>query len=734
MKKIAGMLITVLIIIFGICGCATGDGGGVFSDASKEDARDSYLCVVNTQLVAERGEEEAGNGKSSSFLGDGRAFRFIDYFLGNRNESYTEIVAADSKGGLHSWKSPFGENGYIVGAGHIAGSDGFATLLFQYVESEEAKYQYSIEKRSANGDIVDSIALEYLSSSEYSEVAETVAVDIDGYIHMAGASGVDSRMDYQVVSPRGELLRAKPFEQCSFVRLITLPDGRIACDFREHKDGGQYHHWVEWTNTRTGEEELLFEYDESSEDGKDRIQAVNVFDEERLIYANAEGVFLCDYSFRERNRICTWSKQGIAQALVDQISATQDGAISVLLNTQRGIFFLFLEPAPDKVYEIELATAHGATIYYEAVAQFNKRHPQYNIVIREDYDRTALLTKLMAGDGPVLVGSDLVPFAEQKKLWEPLDTVYEKSGILDELNSAAVRLASIDGLLYGVVSDFYLTTLATGAAEADWDYDTFVKCVENSGELQYIVDNALGESNVWIALSLFDNGREDSFYVNADGEPEFDTQEFRKVLNLIDTYGPDSASVPYVEGLQEGRVLCNYIQIFHPQDLIFYRDTYGDGVKLTGFPSVDGARNRLQSSHILAMRKTASETEKEIATEFMKLLLSYDTQLTMSKDDNFLLSVRTDVLSEQINSVSEGTLLSAPCFDRSFYLDEPDNEKNRKELLELIEKSVPCHESSDRYRDILEEEFENYFSGEITADMLIERLSNRVGLFFEETE
>lgn len=609
MKKIAGMLITVLIIILGICGCATGDGGGVFSDASNEDARDSYLCVVNTQLVAERGEEEAGNGKSSSFLGDGRAFRFIDYFLGNRNESYTEIVAADSRGALHSWKSPFGENGYIVGAGHIAGSDGFVTLLFQYAESEEAKYQYSIEKRSANGDIVDSIALDYLSSSEYSEAAETIAVDIDGYIHMAGASGVDSRMDYQVVSPMGELLCAKSFEQCSFVRLITLPDGRIACDSREHKDNGQYHHLVEWTNTRTGEEELLFEYDESSEDGKDRIQAVNVFDEERLIYANAEGVFLCDYSFRERNRICTWSKQGIVQALVDQISAAQDGAIFVLLNTQTGIFFLFIEPAPDKVYEIELATAHGATIYYEAVAQFNRRHPQYNIVIRED-----------------------------------------------------------------------------------------------------------------------------SFYVNADGEPEFDTQEFRKVLNLIDTYGPDNASVPFVEGLGEGRVLCNHIQIFHPQDLLFYRDTYGDGVKLTGFPSVDGARHRLESTHILAMRKTASETEKEIATEFMKLLLSYDTQLTMSKDDNFLLSVRTDVLNEQIDSVVEGTLLSAPGFDRSFYLDEPDNEKNRKELLELIEKSVSRHESGDSYRDILGEEFEDYFSGEITEEMLIERMSNRVGLYFKETK
>lgn len=744
MKKTAGMLIPVLVIVLGICGCATGNGGGVFSDsskkeaASKEDAAEnSYISVVKAQLVAERGEEEVGNGKSSCFLGEGKAYRFIDYYLEPWNESYTEIVTADSQEALHSWKSPFGEpgygkTGYIVGAGHIAGSDGFVTLSFQYPESEGEEFRYSIEKRSANGDIVDSIELDYLSSSEFSEVAETIAVDRDGYLHMAGAPDVDSRMDYQVVSPEGELLHTKSFVQYRFVRLITLPDGRIACDSREHKGGDQYHHLVEWIDTRTGEEDLLFEYDECSEDGKESIQAINVFDEERLIYSTANGVFLCDYSFRERNRLCTWANQGFANPMVVQISAAQDGSISVLLMYRRSLFFLILEPVPDDVFEIELATSYGGTIYYEAVAKFNRRYPQYNIVIREDYDRTALLTRLIAGDGPVLIGSDLVPFEEQKKLWEPLDTVYEESGILDSLNPAAVSLASIDGSLYGIVSDFFISTLATGAAEEDWDYDTFVKCVENGGELQYIVDNALGGSNVWIALSLFDNGPEDSFYLNADGEPEFDTQEFRKVLNLIDTYGPDNASVPFVEGLRERRVLCNNIHIFHPQDLYFYREAYGEGVKLAGFPHADGARHRLRSYHILAMRKTASETEKEIAAEFMKMLLSYDTQLAMSKDDNFQLSVRTDVLNEQIDSIVEGTRLSAPCFDGVFYLEEPDSEGIRKELLELIEKSAPWSENSDSYKDILSEEFHEYFSGKITEDMLINHLNNRVGLYFKE--
>lgn len=738
------MTMIAVVLSFCICGCAAGNDGTVSSDALAEaDSGDSYTCVVNTQLEAERGEEEAGNGRSSSFLGNGRAFRFIDYFLGQRENNYTEIVVADSNGLSNSLKWPFGEDGYTVGAGSAAGSDGFVTLFNQFPESEGGEYQYIIEKRGVDGKVKETVPLNFLSSPEYKETAfsivmetESIAVDIDGYIHMAGTPCQDDRMDYRVVSPEGELFWVKQFDQYSFVRLIALPDGRIACDSQEYKDIRQYHHKVEWIDTQTGKEKLLFEYDDNDEYRKHQIQAVNLFDDEKLIYADAGGVFLCDYSFQNSEKIYTWSRHGIIQPWIENISVSEDGAISVLMRNTKGLFFVLLGPAPEEVFEIELAVSSGSTIYYDAVLEFNKRHPEYNIVIRDDYDKTALLTRLMAGDGPVLIGSDLVPFEEQKKLWEPLDKVYEELGILDKLNSAAIKLASIDGSLYGIVPDFSIRTLVTGAEETDWDYDAFIKCIENSGELKYIMDNALGESDAWIAVSIFDHGREDSFYINAEnGELKFDTEEFRNVLKLIDLYGCDKVSVPFVEGIKEGEVLCNNISISHPKDLIFYRHTYGDDVNIVGFPGESGAKNLLRSPHILAIRQTASDRDKEIAVEFVKMLLSYDMQLKMSKDDNFLLSVRTDVLEEQINSVSKGTWLTSVCFDDyGFYLGEPDNEKNGKELMELIEKAVPDYEHSNDYRDILYEELEDYFSGEITEDMLIDHLNNRVGLYLKETQ
>lgn len=745
-KRSFGTWLMVLVYSFALCSCTPGTGGLPSSDflAEEPSKDDSYVCVVDTLLEAGRGEAEADNGRSSEFMGYHRAFRYIYYYMDTYADSYAEMVIADSNGFESSLTWPAEETGYMLGAGHVAGSDEFVTLSFCYPKENEGEYEYTyfLEKRGVDGKVKETVPLDFLSSPEFQEIPKSVAVDGNGCIHMAGAPRMDDRTDYRMLSPSGEILAVKQFDRYSFMRFVTLPDGKIAYDSREYKDfndgtgqNRQYHHRVEWMDAETGEENLLFEYDELGEQGQVQVQAANVFDDQKLIYANAEGVFLCDYSFANPERIYTWSLHGFGNPSLYEISVDESGAISIFMKRNGGLHFCILVPAPEEVHEIELATLPG-NIYGEAVLEFNKRHPEYRIVIKDDYDKTALLTRLMAGDGPVLIDSGLVPFAEQKKLWEPLGKTYEELGILDKFNSAALHLASIDGELYGIVSDFYLQTLLTEADATDWDYDAFIECIENGSNLQYLMDNELGEGKTWVAISVLGRSVEDSYYVDAEsGELYFDTEEFRNVLKLINQYVPDQTPVPYMEGLKEGEVLCNHFYIHKPKDLIFYRSTYGDDTNIVGFPGKSGAKHLLKSSNILAIRKTASDQDKEVAKEFAKMLLSHDMQLKMTKDDNFNLSARTDVLEEQINAVKKGEWVSgvSPLGSyKGFYVEEPDNEKNGRELKELIEKSEPYYGDGNDYLNILEEEFSEYFSGRITEDMLIDHLNNRVGIYLKE--
>lgn len=744
MKKRYGMLLIALFFSFAICSCSRGSGEAPSSgfDGKEPSKEDSYVCVVDTLLEAGRGEAEAGNGRTSEFLGSNRAFRYIHYYMDTYADSYTEMVIADFDGFANSLTWPVEETGYTLGAGHVAGSDEFVTVSFRKPDSKEGEYIYFLEKRCVDGKVKETVSLDFLSSHEFQEIPKSVAVDGKGYIHLAGTPQMDDRTDYRILSPDGEIFAVKPFDKYSFMRFITLPDGRIACDSREYQDflketgqDRQRHHRVEWMDVETGEEKLLFEYDELDAQGKVQVQAVNVFDEQKLIYANAEGVFLCDYSFANPERIFTWSSHGFGKPPLHDISVDESGAVSVFMRRNGEVYFSVLVPAPEEVYEIELATT-VANPYGEAVLEFNKRHPEYRIVIKDDYEKMALLTKLMAGDGPVLIDSGLVPFAEQEKLWEPLGKTYEELGILEKLNPAALRLASIDGELYGIVMDFYLQTLLTMAPESDWDYDKFLACLENGGNLKYITDNELGENKTWAAITLLGRSMEDSYFVDAEsGELYFDTEEFRKVLKWIDQYVTEQTPVPYVEGLREGEVLFNHFLILKPEDLIFYRKTYGDDANIVGFPGKNGSKNLLKSSNILAIRKTASDQDKEVAIEFAKMLLSYDMQLKMTRDCNFHFSVRTDVLEEQINAVKTGEwvyVVSPLDSYQGFYIEDPDNGKNGRELKELIEKSEPYYEDGDDYVNILEEELSEYFSGKITEDMLIDRLNSRVGLYLKE--
>lgn len=741
MKKKLVSLLMALFFSFLLCSCASKKPAGMTDEPG-------YVCDADIQFWTYDINEFPY--ASMQFLGTNRAFKFsVYYFPDKKEDSYTELITVDSNESLNSLTWAYNDKETIVSSGHMVGTSGFVTLAVCRSENEEGKDQCVLQKREADGTVTETISVDCLDPTVllYNHASRTIIVDGNGYIHMAGVPLSYDMTDYYVLSSDGDMIATMHFEKSSFMRFITLPDGRIACDSRESAGSAneagsmQYHHKVELMDTQTGQESVLFEYDELDKEGKNRIQAVNVFDDDRLVYADSEGVYFSDYSFTESRQIYSWRDQAISFPDIYDVSSDENGTISVLMNRDGSLYLHHLVPKPENVREIELAVSWGADAYSEAVMEFNKRHPEYRIVIRDDYDETALLTRLIAGDGPVLVDSSLVPFDEHETLWEPLGQIYEESGIRDSLNSAVLKLASIDGEVYGIVSDFFVETLITGADETDWDYDRFLQCMEKGSGLRYIMNNGMVNSaKLWIAVDLFDNGIENSFYMDAEsGELKFDTEEFRTLLRLIDKYGPGDrygsgqSLVPYVEGLREGEVLCNFIYINSPSDLIFWRKTCGDYANIVGFPDNTGAKHRLVGAHVLAIRKTASDADKTIAAEFAKMLLSYEVQRKMTRSPNFHLSVRTDVLEEQIHSVKKGDWVTITSFgteDLGFYLEEPDNEENGRVLKEILENSEVFHDEG--YKGILAEEFYSYFMGEITEDMLIEHLNNRVGLYLKE--
>ena len=99
---------------------------------------------------------------------------------------------------------------------------------------------------------------------------------------------------------------------------------------------------------------------------------------------------------------------------------------------------------------------------------------------------------------------------------------------------------------------------------------------------------------------------------------------------------------------------------------------------------------------------------------------------------NFGLSVRKDVLEEQINSMSKGTSVGIYGFDQIVIGDNMNIELDGKTLHDLLDKAKPIRYFPLELRNILYEELEAYFADAITEDMLIEHLESRVGLYLGE--
>lgn len=540
-------------------------------------------------------------------------------------------------------------------------------------------------------------------------------------------------------------------EDCSFEKFIPVNEGRIAFETKEapanaaNQENGQYLHKISLFDESVDAVILLYEYDEIDREGKNRIDATGVLDSERLIYATNAGLYLADYSFGNSVQISSYDTQafGASPRVISMIRDDSEGFWVLMERILTGGAKPYLQhysKPSDQIQTIEMALdmTAGADIYSEAIVEYNKEHPDKKIVVKSDYDPTALRTKLISGDGPVLVDSSLLSFAGNEDMWEPLDSLYGEDGVAGNISEEVKGLLSVNGKSFAVSVDYYINTMASSVIGDDMSYSRLLLYLSENTNIKYLMDNELvPDVSVWLAMGMFGGNTDDSFFIDEEtGETRFESDDFDTMLAAIDALSPKGGEVRYFEGMESGEVLYNFVGINTPIDLFFWNEMSKQGIDIVGIPKNNGAKNELCISHSLMIRKSASADEKEIAMEFLKMLLSKEMQLKMTRSSNFHLSIRNDVLAEQIRTVKKGDLISMSFFvtERDFFVENPDYFEVESFWNRIMADSVSGIHADTGYKSILNEEFEDYFRGNITRDMLKDHLENRVNLYLREQE
>lgn len=729
-KKLISFFVIIMFIFGSACGTEVEDSSSSVDVSAIENLEnldnslDPYSCILDELVEVNESEGSIDGGNEALFLGKDRAFRYKSHLFENYDECYDEISIVDSYGGKSNvCLTP----ATMIRCGYAGDFSGFFALD---VGLEDSIYIYSLRKITTNGIIEKSIELPFLDSDIFTS-SVYVAADTQDNIFIMKRKSNENTYDIYVLNEEGEIQVNESITNKEFYCFKIFGDGRVAIvvgDSIDLTDGNKLTYYC--FNKEKKEIELLCEYD-----SKYSFQGVNYYDSDTYINVGSQGVFLCDTNMDIIETLYLWENHDMRVSKVRDVSCFDD-KVGVLYEDEVGVHYLVLQPTENvvEVQKIQLAVPQGnRSKYAAAVRLFNSTHPSCHIEMVDDFTETSLLTEISSGKGPVLISSELVDFVSHVNLWEPLDDVYGQLEISDELNEAAMKLGSIDGKLYGIVTDFAIETMVTGCDYPNWDYEQFISEIKKDG-VESIAGSGYDEASV--ATFIFDHGVDDSYYIDSfSKETLFDTDEFRALMLLIKEKAYKENEDTFEEKrINDGKDLCTTIYVRKPEEMILYNKLFGEGINITGFPGNDGPLSFLHSMSTIAIRKNASKEEKEVAFAFANTLLSYDAQLSLSEDISAGMSVRKDVYEERINTVKEGTRAFLAVGNHGeMEIDEaPDNAANKELLDELIGKSTPGYFGEDKYKDILFEEFKRYFSDAITLDKLIDNLTSRVGIYIKE--
>ena len=698
--------------------------------AGKDNSLDIYSAAARVPLQTEKPENAIEGGRGSCLAASG-VWHFQKHLFESPAECWDELIFVTAEGKADSERIPLEDQLWAIGP--AAGTDHYVTLGEEARENGEGTRCVLME-RDENAEKLREFPLDFMEG-DISEVEESLlgfAVDKSGAAHLIRNS--EEGIQYLLVSQEGEILAECTPAGGSYTRkLVTLYDGRVAL-LAGGSGGGVT---LEHMDAETGRLVKLAAWEKP----EGNPWYVTLLDEENLLYADEEGIYRSGLSGKNPELLYRWSNHGILAHEVSAMQADGEGRIALIYSDSENENYLCLEPTTEEVEicEITMAVSSRAEVYQWEVAEFNKRYPNCHIELVEyGWKDTALLTQLTAGKGPVLVDTFLVNFEDLEELWEPLDTVMEQLGVMEELLPAALELGRIGGTLYGMARDFDLSTvIALDPDLKGWDYDTFFRCVQDRPELEAVCNYYNFDGGGFNHLiGLLNHGLEDSYYLVSDeetGTMSFDSDRFRRFLEMAEKYFTGEEDVLVGSSLMEGRALCNAVSITRPGLVAAHRIAFGEDAYYVGYPTGDGAAHFKEASSMLSIRRSATKEEKEAAAAFIALCLSYEGQSQAAKESNFRLSVRRDVLEEQIAAMGkeQGHIFDSDLDDVRLSSDL-DIERDRETLLDMIDQARPVREIPDELQDIIYEELTAYFAGGITEDMLIDHLESRVGLYLGE--
>lgn len=484
-----------------------------------------------------------------------------------------------------------------------------------------------------------------------------------------------------------------------------------------------------------------------------------------LIIQQSDTVFTFDFASGVKEEVFHWLDADINSDEVENMGQISDDRFWALTrnwrsgNSEYSLAILTKTPAAEVTEKVELVygTMYLSQDMRTSIINFNKSNDKYRITVEEygsdDYYSgvTRFNNDLTSGNSPDIIDVSNINFSQyaSRGVFEDLYPYMERDGIkAEDYLSNILKAYEVDGKLYGVMPQFYITTAMAKAS--------------NVGDVTgWTMDEMLDFAEGYDAANLFDYGARSSIlyycvYNNIDeyidweeGKCYFNSEDFIRVLEFARKFPEEVNYEDRDEGtsarLRSNKVLLMQYSLSSVQEFQMLTGLYGEKVAFVGYPNSERRSNLIQPTNGSAAISSKSKN-KEGAWEFTKVFISEEYQNNLvDTHHNWgfpILKSALEKLFEQDMTPeyyedAEGNRVENPKthwgwddFDMEIYAATPSEVDAVRAVINSADRLAGS--INEELTNIITEETEPFFKDQKSAKETADIIQNRVQTYVNE--
>ena len=228
----------------------------------------------------------------------------------------------------------------------------------------------------------------------------------------------------------------------------------------------------------------------------------------------------------------------------------------------------------------------------------------------------------------------------------------------------------------------------------------------------------------------------DEFVDWETGVCRFDGDYFKEVLSFARNYHPEPAEVGYLQGIRDRKQVFTVGMISSVADYQLEQEIYGGKLSFIGYPTAKGSGTAVdfRSSAVAVNARGSNQTG---AWEFVKfyLLQGYDGQgfpMVQKRFDQVMEAAMTEDYTDSEEGTSEKLPKGSYGAGEEITMVYAASREEVEAGLKLVESAGNRFELHPVVQNIIDEEAEGYFSGQVDLDRTVDKIQNRVSLLLQE--